>query len=213
MKRVVSLLVSFCVFTPFIMGQEIKVALYDGWAFARTIDNYHYTSSFYEGNIQPGWRQGLGVSCFLENSFDLGLVYYRLKTDVPTTFYSAGNTFHQQFEMKIQWFLVDFVAYMAKKFVRPFLGSDMGLGVITLNDPLTGSQASRTKFTWGGNLGIEFAFPKFISIRIKADALYSVKFSSPSGVSGSGNITAYNSYLQTAINGAIVFRFKMHHKK
>lgn len=194
-----------------LQSQEIRLGIYDGKTFGRSVDNYHYTVNHYQGFIQGDWRQGIGVACMLENAFDVGLLYYTQNTKVPTTFYTAAGNFDHVFDLKIQWLLADFVAYLGKKGVRPFLGSDIGIGMLTLKEPPSASKSSRVKFTWGGNLGIDFAFRKLIAFRIKGDLLYSVKFNSPSPTSS--NITAYNSYLQTAISAGIIFRYNLKKKK
>ena len=211
MKRVFLLLFTFCVSVG-VTGQELRIGAYGGMTLGRTVDNYHYTADFYEGFIQGAPRAGLSVSCQFENSFDLGLLYYHQNTQVPTTFYSGGNTFDRQFGLTIQWFLVDFVAYLVKGSVRPFFGTDFGMGILTLDDQ--GSHSSRAKFAWGGNLGLEFAFHKAISLRLKGDVLYSIKFNSPNpGINTNTNITAYNSYLHSGLSLGVIFRFKMHRKK
>jgi hypothetical protein len=213
MKRIASIFIGICVVIPVLKSQEIKLSLYDGWTFARAVDNYHYSANFYEGTINSAWRQGIGLSCFLENSYDLGLVYYRQNTTVPAVFHISGSTFDHQFDMRIQWILADFLAYFTKTAFKPFLGSDMGVGIITLKDAVNSAQTSRVKFTWGGNVGFEYAFRKLISLRVKADGLYTVKLNSPSKGALQSDISSYNSYLQTAINGGIVFRFKMKKKR
>ena len=194
-------------------SQEIRLGLYDGKTFGRTVDNYHYDVEHYQGLIKGAWRYGIGVACFLDNAYEVGLLYYHQDTKVPTTFYTASGTFDKEFDMTIQWFLVEFAAFIGKGAVKPFLGSDIGAGIFTLKDLPAGDKSSRLKFTWGGNLGLEYSFHKLISIRLKGDLLYSVKFTSPSSSGVSTNITAYNSYLQTAITAGIIFRHKINKKK
>jgi len=213
MKRLILVLL-FCGFAFFdLKGQEIRLGLYDGKTFGRPVDNYHYAAEHYQGLIKGAWRQGVGIACFLDNAFDIGLLYYHQDTKVPTTFYTASGTFDKEFDMTIQWFLVDFAAYIGKSAVKPFLGTNIGAGIFTLKDLPNGDKSSRLKFTWGGNVGIEYSFPKLISIRLKGDLLYSVKFTSPSSSGTSTNITAFNSYLQTAISVGIIFRYKLKKKK
>ena len=197
-----------------LQGQELRVGLYEGKTFSRDVDNYHYTADYYQGTIKGERRHGLGLGLLLENSYSLELLYYHQDTKVPTTFHTTGITAQHQFDMTIQWMLLEFVAFLTKKGLKPFLGSDIGMGLLTLKDPVLGDRSSRVKFTWGGNLGLEYAFRKLVSIRLKADLLYSVKFNyAVSGNPLNSNITAYNHYLQSAINGGIIFRFGLAKKK
>ena len=213
MKRLVFISIA-CSFHALIADcQELRLGLYDGKTFGRSVDNYHYAVEHYEGLIKGAWRQGIGMAYLLDNSFDVGLLYYHQDTKVPTTFYTASGSFDQEFDMSIQWFLAEFAAYIGKSAVKPFLGSDIGAGIFTLKDLASGDKSSRLKFAWGGNLGVEYSFPKLISIRVKGDLLYSVKFTSPSSSGTSTNITAYNSYLQTAVSAGLIFRHQLKKKK
>ncbi|HET6993851.1 MAG TPA: hypothetical protein VFI06_02660 [Chitinophagaceae bacterium] len=214
MKRTILFPLWWMCLAPSLQGQELRVGLYEGKTFGRDVDNYHYTADYYQGTIKGAARHGIGVACLLENSYSLELLYYHQDTKVPTTFHSTGGSVQHEFDMTIQWVLLEFVAFLTKKSLRPFLGSDIGIGVLTLKDPMLGDRSSRVKFTWGGNLGLEFAFRKLISIRVKADLLYSVKFNyAVSGNPFNSNITAYNHYLQSGINGGIIFRFGLPKKK
>src|SRR6476646_1417402 len=81
-------------------SQELRLGLYDGMTFGRSVDNYHYAVNHYQGFIQGDWRQGIGIACMLENAFDVGLLYYTQNTKVPTTFYTMAGNFDHVFDLK-----------------------------------------------------------------------------------------------------------------
>lgn len=206
MKKIISL---FCIcffYFNALKSQQLRISVFEGWTLEKVIDNYHYENDYYEGTIEGSWRQGLGIAFFFDNAFDVGILYYRQYTNIPATYYTPTTSLDKNFDLRIQWALLEFTAYLLKKRFRSFLGSDIGMGFFKLKDPSASIESSRTKFTWGGHLGTEFSFSKFVALKLKADFLYSVRLNdSPSHA----DIIAYNYYLQTGFSAGLVVKINI----
>lgn len=187
-------------------SQQLRITVYEGWTLEKEIDNYHYEADHYEGTIKGGWRHGLGAAVFFDNAFDVGLLYYSQHTNIPATYYTPSTTVSRNFDLKIQWLLLQFTAYLLKKNIRPFIGSDIGIGFLKVKDPSLNAEASRTKFTWGGHIGTEFSFTKFLALKLKVDLLNSTRLNdSPS----QSDVIAYNYYLQTGFSAGLVVKINV----
>lgn len=209
MKQVLStLLISLLCFSVG-TAQEIRLNGYAGYVFDDRVDAYSSNTSYYEGTVKGGLRWGAELE-YHTGTNGIGLLYLRQDSDVPMQYYDLIVK-NQTFKLGINWIMLNFNRYVPKGKAEPYAGGGLGVAILNLENPETGSSTSKTKFAWNIKLGANILASERVGIKLQADlfsAVQSVGGSLYFGTGGAGaGVSSYSSMLQFGLGGGLVFRF------
>ena len=190
-------------------AQEIRLNGFAGYVFDDRVDAYASNTSYYEGTVKGGFRWGAELE-YHTGMNGIGLLYLRQDTDVPMNYYDIVLK-NQTFKLGINWIMLDFNRYVPKGKAEPYAGGGLGVAIMNLESPETGSSSSKTKFAWNIKLGTNILASERMGIKLQADLFSAVQsvgggFYFGTGGAGAG-VSSYSSMLQFGLGGGIFFRF------
>ncbi|WP_209331217.1 outer membrane protein [Lunatimonas salinarum] len=206
------LLISFALITH---GQDIRINTYGGYVFKDRVDSYYSSNSYYNGQIQDGFRWGAGIEYLIPEKGGIELMYARQETNAPTTYLdgilTGGQLRRTNFDLNLNWLMLNGTRYFSiNERLEPFAGLGVGMGIFSLTNPNSGNERSATKLAYSARGGINLWAMENVAIRIQASffsAVQSVGGGFYFGTGGSGvGLTTYSSMFQFAFDGGLVFR-------
>jgi Outer membrane protein beta-barrel domain len=192
-------------------AQDIRLNLYGGYLFDDRFDSYFDASSYYRGKLKGGFQWGGGLEYMAHPDYGIELLYLRLDTKAPTTYFSNGIK-SANFDVGINYLMISGNRYIDtdNKKIEPYGGAMFGAGIIAVKNPDNGNSSTRTKFAWGTKLGTNIWAGKKLGIKIQAQ-LFSIvqafggSFYFGTGGSGAG-LETYSSFLQFGLGGGLVYK-------
>lgn len=192
-------------------AQDIRLNLYGSYLFDDRFDSYFDASSYYRGRLQGGFQWGGGLEYMAHPDYGVELLYLRMDTKAPTTYFSNGIK-SANFDVGINYLMISGNRYIDtdNKKIEPYGGAMFGAGIINVVNPNNGNSATRTKFAWGTKLGTNIWAGKKVGIKIQAQ-LFSIvqafggSFYFGTGGSGAG-LETYSSFLQFGLGGGLVYK-------
>jgi opacity protein-like surface antigen len=196
-------------------AQGLRINTYAGYVFPDSFDNYYSANSFATGQIQDGFRWGVGLEYAIPGNRAIELQYKRQDTNVPTTYRDPGigggglNT--ANFNLGINWIMLNFTNYIPlNETVEPFVGGGIGMGIFEAENPNNGNRNNVTRFSWNIRGGSNFWVAENVAVRIQASlfsAVQSVGGGLYFGTGGAGaGVTTYSTMFQFGFDGGLVFR-------
>ncbi|HET9280039.1 MAG TPA: hypothetical protein VFN95_17715 [Flavitalea sp.] len=210
MKRILSTLIAISLFYSTSVAQEFRLNGFAGYLFDDHVDSYYSATEYFEGTIKGGFRWGLGAEYMLHPQYGIGIIYYRQDTEAPMTYYDQGVK-SRDFDLGCSWLMAAFTRYMKKDNIELYGGGELGAVFFGLDNSLSGSSESATKFAWGLNLGTNIFFSEKVGLKVQID-LHSASqavgggFYFGTGGAGTG-VSSYSTIYQFGIGGGLVFRF------
>ncbi|WPR77868.1 outer membrane beta-barrel protein [Algoriphagus sp. NG3] len=215
MKKLIVTLSFVCGFAAIGFAQELRFNTYAGYIFKDKVDSYYSSSSYYNGQIQDGFRWGAGIEYHIPMRGAVEIQYLRQDTNAPTV-YQDGGIFGGQiqntnFDLAINWLMLNGTRYFqVNKTVEPFAGAGFGMGIFNVANPDNGNENSATKFAWNVRGGSNFWVADNIAIRLQA-SLYSATQAMGGGLyfgtGGTGaGVSSYSTMYQFGLEGGLVFR-------
>jgi hypothetical protein len=191
-------------------GQGIRLTAITGIASSYPVESYHDSKNFYEGELQSGFKAGLDVEYVVDKNFSFGLLYMHQQTTVPVIFYLNTAQYHEQFDLKLNWFMVGCTGILPAKRFEALFGTHAGVGILNLYDPKRGEGTTQARFGWGVKGGINIFPLKRVGIHLGADALFSFH-SIPDGSVNSStalrqDVAGYDWLFQFSFLGGLVFK-------
>ncbi|UZD23003.1 porin family protein [Algoriphagus halophytocola] len=197
------------------LAQELRINTYAGYIFKDQVDSYYSSSSYFDGQIQDGFRWGGGIEYHIPNKGAIEIQYLRQDTNAPTI-YQDGGIFGGQlqntnFDLAINWVMLNGTRYFpVNEIVEPFAGAGFGMGIFNVNNPDNGNENSATKFAWNIRGGSNFWLAENIAFRVQA-SLYSATQAIGGGLyfgtgGVGGGLSSYSTLYQFGFEGGLVFR-------
>ena len=214
MKKSIILIV-FILVSGFGFAQGIRVNTYAGYVFPDSFDNYYSANSYVQGQIQDGFRWGVGLEYAVPGNRAIELQYKRQDTTAPTTYrdpnIGSGGLNTSNFEVGINWIMLNFTNYIpVNETVEPFVGGGLGMGIFDVRNPDTGNANNGTKFAWNIRGGSNLWVSENVALRIQASlfsAVQSVGGGLFFGTGGAGaGVATYSTMFQFGFDGGLVFR-------
>jgi opacity protein-like surface antigen len=214
MKKSIILIV-FVFVSVISFAQGLRVNTYAGYVFPDSFDNFYSANSYVEGQIQDGFRWGVGLEYAIPGNRAIEIQYKRQDTFAPTTFrdpsIGGGGLNRVNFDLGINWIMLNFTNYIPiNETVEPFVGGGLGMGIFNVRNPDNGKTNNATKFSWNIRAGSNFWVADNIAIRIQASlfsAVQSVGGGLFFGTGGAGaGISTYSTMYQFGFDGGLVFR-------
>ncbi|MCS4436532.1 porin family protein [Aquiflexum gelatinilyticum] len=214
MKKSIILIV-FVFVSGISFSQGLRVNTYAGYVFPDSFDNFYSANSYVEGQIQDGFRWGVGLEYAIPGNRAIEIQYKRQDTFAPTTFrdpsIGGGGLNRANFDLGINWIMLNFTNYIPiNETVEPFVGGGLGMGIFNVRNPDNGNTNNGTKFAWNIRGGSNFWVADNIAIRIQASlfsAVQSVGGGLFFGTGGAGaGISTYSTMYQFGFDGGLVFR-------
>ncbi|WP_373399241.1 outer membrane beta-barrel protein [Algoriphagus halophilus] len=213
MKNTILFLALF-VISGIAMAQEIRVNTYGGYIFKDKVDSYYSSSSYFNGQIQDGFRWGAGLEYHIPNRGAVEIQYLRQDTNAPTTYLDTGfqgGPRFTDFDMAINWIMLNGTRYFpVSELIEPFAGAGIGMGIFNVSNPDTRNSSSATKFSYNIRGGANFWLSTNVAFRAQA-SLFSATQAIGGGLYfGTGGLGAglssYSSLFQFGFEGGLVFR-------
>ncbi|MCH6200257.1 porin family protein [Aquiflexum sp. LQ15W] len=196
-------------------AQELRVNTYAGYVFPDRFNNFYSANSYAEGQIQDGFRWGLGLEYAIPGNRAIEIQYKRQDTFAPTTFrdpsIGGGGLKRSNFELGINWVMLNFTNYIPlNETVEPFFGGGLGMGIFNVRNPDNGNTNNGTKFAWNIRGGSNFWVADNIAIRIQASLFSAVQSLGGGLYFGTGGLGAgvstFSTMYQFGFDGGLVFR-------
>lgn len=215
MKKLMITLGLICGIASAGLAQELRINTYAGYIFKDKVDSYYSSSSYFNGQIQDGFRWGAGLEYHIPNRGAVEIQYLRQDTSSPT-YYLDNGLFgpverFTDFDVAINWVMLNGTRYFAvNEIVEPFAGAGIGMGIFNVANPDNGNENSATKFAWNLRGGSNFWLADNIAFRVQA-SLYSATQAIGGGLyfgtGGAGaGLTSYSTLYQFGFEGGLVFR-------
>jgi hypothetical protein len=192
-------------------SQSIQIHHYSSYVFNSRFDSYYNNTAYYRGRINGGYQWGAGIEYRVSEEMGYELLYLRQDTKAPTTYYSNGVK-STNFDLGINYILGAGIRYAnLKNAPVEFYGGILGGGaVVSLKNPESSYQTTRTKLAWGLRAGANLKVTNYVGLKLQAQlvsAIESIGGSFYFGTGGSGaGIAAYSSLYQFGLGGGLVFR-------
>lgn len=214
MKKSILLLV-LVTFSSLAIAQELRVNTYAGYIFKDKVDSYYSSSSYYEGQIQDGFRWGAGLEYHIPYRGAIEIQYLRQDTNAPTRYqdggFLGGAIQNTNFDLAINWIMLNGTKYFeVNEMVEPFVGAGFGLGIFNVANPDNGNTNSATKFSYNIRGGSNFWVSSNVAVRVQASL-----FSATQAIGGGlyfgtggvgGGLASYSTLYQFGFEGGLVFR-------
>lgn len=212
MKNTFLLLALFSI-SGFAMAQDLRVNTYGGYIFKDKVDSYYSQSSYFNGQIQDGFRWGAGLEYHIPNRGAVEIQYLRQDTNAPTNYFDTDflEPRFTDFDMAINWIMLNGTRYFpVSEVVEPFVGAGIGMGIFKVTNPDNGNSNSATKFSYNIRGGANFWLSSNIAFRAQASL-----FSATQAIGGGlyfgtgglgGGLSSYSSLYQFGFEGGLVFR-------
>jgi hypothetical protein len=191
-------------------GQRFRLTAFTGVASSYPVESYHDSKNFYEGELQSGFKAGVDVEYVVDKNFSFGLIYMHQQTTVPVVFYLNTSEYHEQFDLKLNWFMVGGTGILPTKRFEAFFGTHAGVGILNLYDPKLDQGTTQARFGWGVKGGINLFPLKRVGLHLGTDALFSFH-SIPDGSVNSStalrqDVAGYDWLFQFSFLGGLVFK-------
>ena len=196
-------------------SQEIRVNTYGGYVFKDQVDSYYSSSSFFDGQIQDGFRGGLGLEYKVNETGGLELSYLRQDTDSPTSYRDNGlfngEIQFTDFDLVIDWIMLNGTRYFPiNDQIETYASTGIGMGIFSLTNPDNNRNGSATKLAWNFRGGTNIWFTENVGIKLQAaffSAVQSIGGGLYFGSGGTGGgLNTYSSMFQFSFDGGIVLR-------
>ena len=123
-----------------------------------------------------------------------------------------NNVKTTEFDVDISYIFLGSTRYFpANPKVEPYFGGQLGVGIIGVDNPTSGSSSSNTKFAWGLIGGTNIWLSSSAGLKIHL-ALQSVSQAVGGGLyfgtgGASAGVSTYSSMIQFGIGAGLVFKF------
>ncbi|ULQ55565.1 acyloxyacyl hydrolase [Flavihumibacter rivuli] len=198
-----------------VQAQEFRLNAYAGYVFDDRVDSYYSNTSYFDGTINGGLLWGAGLEYKPSKYQGIELLYMRQDTDAPTTYYDNGispGVKSKTFDFSANWIMLGTTRYMVNNpKIEPYFGGGLGVGIMNVSNPTSGSSESSTKFAWHIKGGLNFWASEKVGIKLQANLMSAVQAVGGGlyfGTGGGGaGVSSYSSMLQFGLGGGLVFRF------
>jgi opacity protein-like surface antigen len=216
MKKIVLIILTFSALQSTAQKKpEFRLNLYGSYVFDDRVDSYHSSTSYYEGTVKGNFLWGAGVEYMLQPGIGMELTYLREDTKAPTTYYDdkviVNNVKTKEFDLGINYILLGANKYFpVSEVIEPFVGLQLGIGIVNGSDASTDAERSATKFAWTIKGGTNIWASGKVGLKLQA-ALASLAQGVGGGIFfGTGGISpglsTYSSILQFSLGGGLVFK-------
>ena len=190
-------------------AQHVRFNAYGSYAFDDKVDSRYDANNFYQGTIKGGFLWGAGIEFSPRPFTALELTYLRQDTHIPdfVNYYGKANL-----SLHNNWILLGGVRYFPthSERVEPYAGGQLGMAIITADNPKTNTSNTYTKFAWGIKGGTNIWLSDKVGLKLQMQLLSAVQALGGSfyiGTGGSGaGVSSYSSLLQFNIGGGLTFK-------
>jgi hypothetical protein len=212
MKKTFLSLALFAGISILATAQSIHLNLYSSYVFDDKVDSYYDPSNYYNGTIKGGYSWGAGLEFLAAPTKGIELKYLHRTTTAPMEYYK-NSVQHANFDVGLNYILIGGNNYFKTGGkVEPYAGADIGLALIYITNPNSGSENNTTKFAWDIKLGTNIWFNEKIALKLQADLLSAVQSAGGGlyfGTGGAGaGISTYSTMYQWGLGGGIVLKIK-----
>lgn len=216
MKKALAILLLFCSIQAFTQAKpQVRLNAYTNYVFDDHVDSYYSSTAFYEGVVKAGLQWGVGLEYMFRPTQGVELVWLHEDTKAPTTYYDnagIGGVKSRDFDLSINYILIGSNRYIPTSgALEPYFGGHLGIGIVNVSNPTSGSETNATKFAWGLKLGTNIWASQKIGIKLQA-ALQSMAQAAGGGLyfgtGGAGaGVSTYSTIYQFSLGGGLVFKF------
>lgn len=197
----------------FAQGQEVRLHGYALYAFDDNyVGSYYSASSYFEGAIKGGFQYGGGLEVKPYPAAGVEISYLRLDSNAPMEYYDDGIV-NTNFDLAQNWVMLSFNKYVPTNGgVEPYGGLQIGMDILNVVNPTTGSTGNATKFAWGIKGGVNVFANEKVGIKLQLSLLSAVQAVGGSfyfGTGGAGaGVSTFSTYYQFNLGGGLVFGVK-----
>lgn len=216
MKKLVTLSLLLIGFTSYAQkSPSFRLNAYGNYVFDDNVDSYYSTTNYFDGKVKGGFQWGVGLEYMVQPTLGAEISYLRQDTKGPTTYYDPFAVLDPvksaEFDLAINYIFFGTTRYFpVSPKVEPFIGAQVGVGIIDVANPTNGNGSNNTKFAWGIKGGTHVWVSESVGIKLQA-ALQSVSQAVGGGLYfGTGGVgtgvSSYSSMLQFSLGSGLVFK-------
>jgi hypothetical protein len=216
MKKIFLITLIFISAINFSNAREFRLNLYSAYSFPDHFNSYYDAYNYYEGKFQGGYQWGGGLEFMPDKQVGLELCYLHLSTTAPTTYLASDYFYYTkttEFDVNFDYILLVPTKHMRKEGskVEGYAGLPLGMGIVNVKNPETGSSGSGTKFCWGLRLGGNIWISNKVALNLQGQFLSLVQAAGGTlyfGTGGAGaGLSGYSTVFQFNLGGGLTFAF------
>ena len=201
------------------VAQQIRVNAYAGYVFDDNVDSYYDPTNYYNGKIKGGFEWGGGLEFMARPNYGVEIVYLRLDTKAPISYYQDGAQRHTTFDLGANYIMLGANRYFSRpgSKVEAFTGLQLGMNIMDLKNPDNGKSTNKTFFAWGLKGGVNIWMTDNVGLKLQVNLISSVQSVGGGFYFGTGGasagLTSYSSMYQFGLGGGLVFKINSAAKK
>ena len=194
-------------------AQETRLNAYGAYVFDDKIDSYwDNNAGYYTGRIEGGFQWGAGIEYLATPFYGIELKYLRQDAKAPMAYLvDASGPKSTTFDVGLNYIMLGGKRYLPKGKAEPFGGLALGAAILSIKNPESGNDLTRTKFAWNLNAGLNYWAAPTVGLKFQAQLLSAVQSIGGGMFIGTGGVGAgvssYSSMMQFSLGGGLVFRF------
>jgi hypothetical protein len=194
-------------------GASIRLNGYATYAFDDNgVDSYYSDTDYFDGKIKGGFQYGGGLEVLPSPAIGIEITYLRLDSKAPMEYYNDGIQY-TDFNLAQNFLFLGFNKYLpVNPRLEPFVGVQLGMDILDIENPDNGNTGSNTKFAWGIKAGTHVWVNERVGLKIQLGLLSAVQAMGGSiyfGTGGAGaGVSGFSSYYQFNLGGGLVFKLR-----
>jgi len=194
-------------------GASVRLNGYAIYAFDdNSVDSYYSDTDYFDGKIKGGFQYGGGLEVLPSPAIGIEITYLRLDSKAPMEYYNDGIQY-TDFNLAQNFLFLGFNKYLpVNPRLEPFVGVQLGMDILDIENPDNGNTGSNTKFAWGIKAGTHVWVNERVGLKIQLGLLSAVQAMGGSiyfGTGGAGaGVSGFSSYYQFNLGGGLVFKLR-----
>ena len=192
---------------------KVRLNVYGSYVFDDGFDVYNDANNYFTGTIKGGLQWGGGIEFQANRDFSAELLYLNKASTAPATFKfgAAEPKRTETFDINHHYILLagNRLQRSSSGKVEGYAGLMAGVLIADVNSPSTSKSGSRTDFTWGGRLGLNYWMSERVGIKLQANILTASKATGGDtywGYWGPVYLNTYSTLWQFGLGGGLTFK-------
>lgn len=157
---------------------KVRLNAYGSYVFDDGFEVYNDINTYFNGTVKGGLQWGAGIEYLFNPDYSMELLYLNKGSDVPTTFKFGTDPMRTEtFDQSHNYILLagNRLQRSSDGKIEGYGGLMAGVLFADITSPTTGKSGSKTDFTWGGRLGLNYWVSEKVGLKFQANVLTATK--------------------------------------
>jgi len=196
------ILISFVSFSA--IGQGIEITPSYGYQFGAKIN---YGPNYLKMNSSDQFRITVGVETY--SGLMAEFSYINMSTELRLKDFIYAPNEAKISDLSADWFLIGATRYLKDGKVKPFVGGNLGLVVVSPKNEnlnIINNLSSTTRFAFSFKAGVNIMFTDVIGLNLQGDLFFPVNWAGIYVGPGGANISTGSTVILGGFSGGLVFK-------